>query len=149
MNKMLKAIAVVGVLALPVGSALANPPDWAPAHGHHAKHRYVYYPAHRIYYEPVQQTWFWFDSGNWRVGATLPVYYEQYTHGGVTIELDADMPYEQQAWVEQHYGHPVVVVHRHRGAREYEYDGGDDNNNDGEHGQYGHHGHGHGHDDDD
>lgn len=108
------------------GSALADPPDWAPAHGYRAKHQYVYYPAHRIYYEPAAQTWFWFDGGGWRVGAVLPLAYEQYTHGGVTIDIDADRPYERQAWVEETYGRPVVIEHRHRDGREYEYDRDDD-----------------------
>lgn len=106
-RKILATLALLSLGALPIGQALADPPDWAPARGYRAKHQYIYYPAHRIYYEPAQQNWFWYEDGKWSFGASLPIYYRQYTYGGVTVELDTDHPYERQVWVEERYGKPV------------------------------------------
>ena len=128
-------------MALPVGAALAHPPVVAEHVG--VRHSYVYYPSHRIYYEPSARTWFWFDNGNWRFGAVLPVFYEQFTTGGVNVVLDAGRPYERQEWVETHYGRPVVIVNR-RDAHGHEYRRDYDRGNRG-HGRGHDHGHGHGH----
>ncbi|MGH8432296.1 MAG: hypothetical protein ACREUF_18030, partial [Solimonas sp.] len=99
--------------ALPVETSRADPPDWAPAHGDRAKHRYVYYPVREVYYEPASNLWFWLDSGRWSVGLELPIYYRQYTRGGVTIELDGDRPYYRHDYVVEHYGRGPRVVERH------------------------------------
>ncbi|HEY0915049.1 MAG TPA: hypothetical protein VGE22_09295, partial [Solimonas sp.] len=98
---------------LPLEAAFAHPPDWAPAHGHRAKHRYMYYPSHQVYYEPASTTWFWLDGGNWRFGSRLPVYYQQYTRGGVWVDLDEDRPYRRHDYVVHHYGRPRPVVVEH------------------------------------
>lgn len=85
-------------------AALADPPDHAPAYGYRAKHPYVYYPSRQIYYAPESRSWFWISGGSWQVGVSLPAYLEQYTVGGVSIELDTDRPYTQNAYVVEHYG---------------------------------------------
>ncbi|PPE74457.1 hypothetical protein C3942_06730 [Solimonas fluminis] len=115
MNRKLLAplVLALGATLLPLEAAFAHPPDWAPAHGYRAKHRYMYYPSHQIYYEPASTTWFWLDGGNWRFGASLPVYYQQYTRGGVWVDLDEDRPYHQHDYVVRHYGRPRPVVVEH------------------------------------
>lgn len=104
MKPIVRLLVVVALLAVPVAASWADPPPWAPAHGERAKHRYVYYPSHQIYFEPAQGLWFWLDGGNWQFGASLPVYYRQYTTGGVRIELDTDRPYTQHSYVVEQYG---------------------------------------------
>lgn len=99
--------------ALPAELAWADPPPWAPAHGYRAKHQYVYYPVHEIYYEPARDIWFWIDGGNWRFGSSLPIEYQPYTRGGVTVELYTDRPYEDHAVVVEHYGRGPRAVERH------------------------------------
>lgn len=84
--------------------ALAAPPAHAPAHGYRAKHQYVYYRDREIYYEPERRLWFWIDGGAWRVGASLPAYYQQFTSRGVTIELGSDTPYSEHRDVVREYG---------------------------------------------
>ena len=98
---------------LPLEAAFAQPPDWAPAHGYRAKHRYMYYPSHQVYYEPASTTWFWLEGSNWRFGSRLPVYYQQYTRGGVWVDLDDDRPYHRHDYVVRHYGRPQVVEHHY------------------------------------
>lgn len=79
-----------------------------------ADHRYIYYPAHEIYYEPASSQWFWPDGGNWRSGSGLPVYYQQYTRGGITIDLDADRPYYRHDDVVKRYGRGPRVIQRYQ-----------------------------------
>jgi hypothetical protein len=94
--------------------ALAAPPDHAPAHGYRAKHSYVYYREREIYYAPETRLWFWLDGGSWRFGAGLPVGYQQYTSGGITIELDSDRPYTEHRYVVETYGKgPKGKKHKH------------------------------------
>jgi len=85
--------------------AFSDPPAHAPAHGWRAKHRYTYYRDHEIYYSPESSAWFWMDrDGHWHFGANLPVRLQQFTVGGVSIELDTDRPYQEHAYVVEHYG---------------------------------------------
>ena len=93
----------VSVALLPLEAAFAHPP----------KHRYMYYPSHQVYYEPASTTWFWLDGGNWRFGSSLPVYYQQYTRGGVWVDLEDDRPYHRHDYVVRHYGRPRPVVVEH------------------------------------
>lgn len=50
MRKLVLIAAAAG-LSLPAAPALADPPPWAPAHGHRAKERGIYDSSGR-YYEP-------------------------------------------------------------------------------------------------
>lgn len=99
--------------ALPLQAAWAHPPEWAPAHGHRAKHHYVYYPSREIYYSPASSMWFWLDNGDWRFGARLPVYYQQYTRGGIEVYLDDERPYHRHDYVVERYGRGPRVVHHY------------------------------------
>lgn len=100
--------------ALPIPAA-ADPPPWAPAHGHRAKQfRYVYYPRYEAYYAPETRVWFWLDDGRWRVGASLPAGVTIGGAPGVSVTLDTERPYERHAYVVERYV-------RHHGR------GGDDN----------------------
>lgn len=112
----MKGMGIAGVLiaglacALPV---LADPPPWAPAHGRRAhaqaaqEYTYVYYRnTVPLYYAPQQGLWFWMAGSNWQFGATLPVQYQQYTTGGISIQLGTARPYEQNAYVVQRWGGP-------------------------------------------
>lgn len=93
------------VLALAfVAPVFAGPPDHAPAHGYRAKHQYVYYREREIYYAPETRLWFWLDGGDWRVDARLPLAYQQYTSGGVNIELYSERPYAEHVYVVEKYG---------------------------------------------
>jgi hypothetical protein len=101
------------VLALPAAPAAADPPPWAPAHGHRAKqHRYVYYPGYQVYYAPETRLWFWFGDGQWRVGASLPG--GMVGPGpGVSLVLDTGYPYERHDYVVQQYGGGGKHKHKH------------------------------------
>lgn len=99
----LSAIALSAAAAWVV-PVFADPPAHAPAHGYRAKHGYVYYPEREIYYSPQSSVWFWLDGGNWRVGANLPVSYQPFTRGGISIELGSDRPYTEHGYVVEHYG---------------------------------------------
>lgn len=112
---LLFAIALGGGLAL-AGPAMADPPDHAPAHGYRAMHRYVYYPEREIYYAPESRLWFWIGDGDWRFGASLPIGYQQYTTGGVSIELGSERPYTEHVYVTEKYGKgPKRSKQKHRG----------------------------------
>lgn len=106
------------VLAVPV---FADPPPWAPAHGRRAheqqarEYHYVYYRNEvPMYYAPQSGLWFWLSGSNWQFGANLPVQYQPYATGGISIQLDTERPYEQNAYVEEHYG-PPRHFHGHDG----------------------------------
>ena len=43
-------------------------------------------------------------DGDWHFGADLPVRLQQFTVGGVSIELDTDRPYTEHDYVVEHYG---------------------------------------------
>lgn len=103
----------VAAAAVPAEMAWADPPPWAPAHGYRAKHHYVYYPVREIYYEPARDIWFWLEGDNWRFGASLPIDYQPYTRGGVSIELYTDRPYDDHHVVVEHYGRGSRVIERH------------------------------------
>ncbi len=98
------AIALLATaIAVPL-EALADPPPWAPAHGYRAKHRYLYYPDYQVYYAPETQMWFWLDGGSWRFGASLPAGVVVAGVPGVSVMLNTERPYEQHAYVVEHYG---------------------------------------------
>jgi hypothetical protein len=104
----MKSFAVVLLLVLSCGwvaPAFSDPPAHAPAHGWRAKHRYTYYRDHEIYDSPESNFWFWMDGdGDWRGGVNLPVRLQQFTIGGISIELDTDKPYREHDYVVEHYG---------------------------------------------
>ncbi len=112
----LLAASAIGVgLSVP---AQADPPPWAPAHGHRAKqareYHYVYYPAQQVYYAPEQQIWFWMNGGNWQFGVNLPTQYRAYASSGVPVVLHSSRPYVEHVYVEKRYGRPWREEHRNK-----------------------------------
>jgi hypothetical protein len=93
--------------------SFADPPHWAPAHGHrhkkhkkHAVYKYTYYPASQVYYSPARRGYYYPYSGGWRFGPTLPVGIS--LGNGVAITLGGATPYVYHPTVIQQY--PVVVL---------------------------------------
>lgn len=84
----------IGSPAPPPPPRKPGPPPWAPAHGHRAKYRYWYYPAHYVYYDVGRGIYFYLEGDGWRVSARLPsgihLEYADYVY----IELETDKPYE-------------------------------------------------------
>jgi hypothetical protein len=71
-----------------------GPPPWAPAHGYRAKHKYRYYPSHRVYYEEKRGVYFYYKDGEWRVSVSLPSSIRIDIGDYVTLEMGTDKPYE-------------------------------------------------------
>lgn len=114
-------------LAAPV---LADPPPWAPAYGHRAheraahEYRYLYYRNEvPLYYAPQRGLWFWLSGNRWQVGASLPLQYQRYATGGISIQLNTVRPYEQNAYVVTHYGAPQHSHRRHEDHDGYRHEG--------------------------
>lgn len=130
---LLATLAAAGIAA----PAFADPPPWAPAHGHRAKvereYRYVYYPARQVYYEPQQHLWFWMNGGSWQFGVNLPMQYQPYVTTGVPVVLETSRPYTQHVYVEEHYGRPWRARHDHghdRDRRDHDRRDRDDRDHD-------------------
>lgn len=115
-----RALLLTITFAAGLGAALpayADPPPWAPAHGHRAKkvreYRYVYYPQQQVYYAPANNTWFWMNGGHWQFGIHLPLQYRGVaSYGGVPVVLQSNRPYVQHVYVERTYGRPWREKHR-------------------------------------
>jgi hypothetical protein len=71
-----------------------GPPAHAPAHGYRAKHQYRYYPSSSVYYDTGRGLYFYLESDNWEVGASLPSSLRVGLGDSVSIELDTDKPYK-------------------------------------------------------
>lgn len=82
----------------PVATALADPPPWAPAHGRHKhKHKhhhgdrveYIYYPAHRTYFDPRDDRWYYLDDDEvWVSSPSRPVIVVPDRDPGVRVFFD-------------------------------------------------------------
>lgn len=96
--------------------AFADPPPWAPAHGHRAKqaqeYRYVYYPAQQVYYSPQEQVWFWMNGSNWNFGVNLPAQFRIGASSGVSVVLGSSKPFVEHRYVEERYGRPWREKHK-------------------------------------
>jgi hypothetical protein len=123
MRRNFVAVAIGLVLGLVSVTTLADPPPWAPAHGARAKHQYQYryYRSYQtpIYYAPERGLWFWMSGNNWQAGVNLPLALQPYTTGGISITLSDAQPYQQQAYVYQHYGRPQYRGDRHAWDRDH------------------------------
>jgi hypothetical protein len=111
---LLAAAVLAGAVAAP---AFAEPPPWAPAHGHRAKqqreYRYVYYPQQQVYFAPATSQWFWLSGGQWQFGVNLPLQYSGYARNpGVPVILHSSRPYAEHVYVEQNYGRPWREKHK-------------------------------------
>ena len=70
-----------------------GPPSHAPAHGYRAKHQYRYYPSHSVYYDTARGLYFFLESDNWRVSASLPSKLKVSLGSYVEMELETTKPY--------------------------------------------------------
>ena len=50
-----------------------GPPSWAPAHGARAKHRYRYFPVHRIYFDIDRKLYFFLEGSIWKSAPKPPL----------------------------------------------------------------------------
>jgi len=80
-----------------------GPPPWAPAHGHRAKYRYYYYPATYVYFDVGRSLYFYYQSDQWRVSASLPVGIQINVGEYVVLEMDDDKPYKFHSEVAKRY----------------------------------------------
>ena len=74
-----------------------GPPAHAPAHGYRAKHQYRYYPSQRVYLDTDRGLYFYLKGDNWEVGASLPAHLKAALGESVTIEMDTNKPYVNNA----------------------------------------------------
>jgi hypothetical protein len=82
----------------------ADPPPWAPAHGYRAKHhRYYYYPAAQVYFDPDRRLYFYSDGRTWQLSAHLPAGITIQVGNHRVIELDTDTPYVYHAEIMRKY----------------------------------------------
>lgn len=108
----LAAVAIPGCVAavedrpgreVVVDSDRRGPPPWAPAHGWRRKHEtFHYYPVIQVYYFPANRTYYWLESGQWRVGVRLPTRYVIEEHRMVLVDLD-DEPHKRHHKVKAQY----------------------------------------------
>jgi len=70
-----------------------GPPPWAPAHGHRKKYQYRYYPDCSVYYDTGRSLYFYIESDNWAVTASLPIYLSDDLGGYVVFDMNTDKPY--------------------------------------------------------
>ena len=73
--------------------AKKGPPPWAPAHGHRAKHRYLYFPECSAYYDTDRSVYFYLEGANWVVSVSLPDRFSMKVGEHVVLEMDTDKPY--------------------------------------------------------
>lgn len=79
-----------------------GPPDHAPAHGRRRKESpetIRYFPNSEVYYSPAPDTYYWFESGQWRSGKRLPTDIVLDMSEAVTLALDAAAPFKTHAAV--------------------------------------------------
>lgn len=80
-----------------------GPPPWAPAHGRRAKYTYRYYPSASVYHDSRRGIWFYYEDGEWKIGANLPVHVKVEAGEYVTVEMDTDSPYLHHDSVSKRY----------------------------------------------
>jgi hypothetical protein len=74
-----------------------GPPAHASAHGYRAKHKYHYYPSQKVYHDSDRGLYFYLKGDNWEIGASLPSHLKTGLGESVTIEMETDKPYAQNA----------------------------------------------------
>ena len=73
--------------------AQKGPPQWAPAHGHRAKYKYLYFPECPAYYDTDRSVYFYIEGANWVVSVSLPDRLSMKVSEHVVLEMDTDKPY--------------------------------------------------------
>ena len=74
-----------------------GPPPHAPAWGRRAKHRYLYYPDHEVYYDSGHRLYHYRERETWRAAATLPPLFGASLGVSVSIETGREEP-----WIHEH-----------------------------------------------
>lgn len=67
-------------------------------------YNFYYYPQHQVYYDPVDQKYFWFDNGGWYEGPKLPMQFVLRKTPMEFIELQTNKPWTQHDAVAASYG---------------------------------------------
>jgi hypothetical protein len=80
-----------------------GPPPHAPAHGYRAKHTYRYYPDVEVYFDLTKRVYFYQESRQWSVSASLPDYLRLRLGDHVVISMASEVPYTQLAVHKQKY----------------------------------------------
>jgi hypothetical protein len=83
--------------------AKKGPPPWAPAHGHRAKHRYLYFPECPAYYDTDRSVYFYLEGTNWVVSVSLPDRLSMKVGSHVVLEMDTDKPYTNYNYHKKKY----------------------------------------------
>jgi len=92
------------ILAVAVAASLPAMADSTATMTTSTKHNYTYYRDHEIYYGPETKTYYWKVDGKWQAGTVLPSAHQAYVKtGGVTVELDTEVPYERHDYVLSRY----------------------------------------------
>jgi hypothetical protein len=85
-----------------------GPPPWAPAHGYHAKARYIYFPEHNFYYDMHNRLYVYSDGPHWHSGHSLPPVYSwinlSYSRQ-VQLDYYGDRPYYENHYHADRYRH--------------------------------------------
>jgi hypothetical protein len=87
----------------PGKASRGGPPPWAPAHGHRAKYRYLYYPSPQVYLDTGRNLYFYYRGGQWEVSAQLPAAIRVQPGDNVTLEMNTDRPYRYHSDVVKRY----------------------------------------------
>jgi hypothetical protein len=87
----------------PSAAEKRGPPDWAPAHGYRAKHRYLYFPSCSVYYDTDRSIYFYIEDGHWVISADLPGGLSVRLGTYVVLEMDTDKPYRHHGQHQKKY----------------------------------------------
>lgn len=74
-----------------------GPPSHAPAHGYRKKVAYQYYPTVNVYYDQSRDVFFYLSGSKWEMAASLPSSIRIDLQEAVSLELETDQPYVENA----------------------------------------------------
>lgn len=78
-----------------------GPPSWAPAHGY--RHRHVYFPAYKCYYDNYDGMYIYYSGTRWIRTYSVPVFMVNVNLSNArVVELDYDNIATPQIYFEQH-----------------------------------------------
>lgn len=85
-------------------------------------HTFVYYPDRQVYYEPYNETYFWYEHGLWEEGMELPPDVIIYPKLARTVKLQHPKPYIQHhtvtSWHPNFYGPLAGSTDPYHGSQE-------------------------------
>lgn len=77
---------------------------------HRGEHRYLYYPAAFVYYDPAKGVYYYRSDGQWLQSPKLPEEIAGHKGDAVTLRMNVDPPMLNHAEVVQKYPHPGYDV---------------------------------------